>query len=295
MKRKVFAIGLAVALALIFAVPVLAGGWAVITLDELPGQVAAGEPLEIGFMVRQHGRTPVDGLTPIVTARLDGKGRPSTFFAEEDGATGHYVATITLPQEGQWEWEIEAFGAPVQMPTLTVLSSSVAALPVAEQQSAPVSGFDNVILLAGVAGLVGILLGLFFLRDRKRWAIALVVAGLLVGGYGVVSAASQPKVEKEAKPVSATLAASAESQIELGRQLFIVKGCVTCHVHNEIRGYDTFGFGEETPHLTNFTASPEYLRMWLKDPKSVKPAAQMPELGLSEAEIEALIAFINAP
>jgi cytochrome c1 len=48
------------------------------------------------------------------------------------------------------------------------------------------------------------------------------------------------------------------------------------------------------PNLTNIKASPEYLRIWLKDPQSAKSNAQMPNLGLGEAEIEALIAFINA-
>ena len=44
-------IAIAVMLALVLAIPVLAGGWAVITLDELPTNVAAGEPVKIGFTV----------------------------------------------------------------------------------------------------------------------------------------------------------------------------------------------------------------------------------------------------
>ncbi|MBI3170086.1 MAG: cytochrome c oxidase subunit II, partial [Chloroflexi bacterium] len=43
-----------------------------------------------------------------------------------------------------------------------------------------------------------------------------------------------------------------------------------------------------------FTASPEYLRMWLADPKSVKRLTETPNLKLSETEIEALIAFISS-
>ena len=61
MKRTIFVIGLTLLLAMAFTVPALAGGWAVITLDELPGQVEANQPLEIGFMVRQHGVTPLSG------------------------------------------------------------------------------------------------------------------------------------------------------------------------------------------------------------------------------------------
>jgi cytochrome c2 len=290
MKRTIFAIGLALALAL-FAVPVFAGGWAVITLDGLPGPATAGEPLEIGFMVRQHGQTPLDGLTPIITARLDGKGKPVTFVAEEDGEVGHYAATLILPTEGQWQWEIEAFGMPQSMPALTVTAAAVASQSV-EPAPRPAPSFDVVSLLIGAAGLAGIALGMFILRSKRRWAIALVVAGLLVSGYGVVSAATQPNVKEEARPVEAA-PASAESQVELGRQLFIAKGCVVCHQHSEVRDYHVFEF-TGIPDLTNIKVTPEYLRMWLKDPKSVKPATEMPMLGLSEAEIEELIAFLVA-
>jgi len=42
--------------ALFLLVPTtLAGGWAVVTLDELPAQVVAEKSVTIGFMVRQHG------------------------------------------------------------------------------------------------------------------------------------------------------------------------------------------------------------------------------------------------
>ena len=47
---------LAVLLALLFVVPsALAGGWAVVTLDQLPAEVRQGQSLRLGFMVRQHG------------------------------------------------------------------------------------------------------------------------------------------------------------------------------------------------------------------------------------------------
>jgi hypothetical protein len=40
---------------------------------------------------------------------------------------------------------------------------------------------------------------------------------------------------------------------------------------------------------------PDFLRSWLKDPRAVRPNTQMPDLGLKQAEIEALIAFLNSP
>jgi cytochrome c1 len=35
------------------------------------------------------------------------------------------------------------------------------------------------------------------------------------------------------------------------------------------------------------------VRVWLKDPPALKPDTQMPNLGLSSEEIEALIAFLK--
>ena len=95
-SRCHISIVLALLLSLVFAVPVFAGGWAVITLDELPSNSVAGEPLRIGFTVLQHGRTPMTNLEPTVTAglALDEK---LVVYAEPEGKPGHYVATLTFP------------------------------------------------------------------------------------------------------------------------------------------------------------------------------------------------------
>ena len=45
------------------------GGWAVVTVDDLPDYVVAGQPVRLSFVVRQHGMTPLDGLRPSVEAR----------------------------------------------------------------------------------------------------------------------------------------------------------------------------------------------------------------------------------
>jgi cytochrome c oxidase subunit 2 len=127
-------------------------------------------------------------------------------------------------------------------------------------------------------------------KKKVRWAAAFVVIGLLISGVGFVSAAGQPKAESETK--EAVVVASAESQVELGRKLFIAKGCMLCHSHAETNNIREFGT-DMGPNLTNLSASPEYLRLWLKDPSAAKSTARMPALGLSDSEIDALIAFIN--
>jgi cytochrome c2 len=281
--RKVLFASLILVEVLLAVTPALAGGWAVITLDELPGEIVVGQPLEIGFMVRQHGVTPLAGLTPTITARQAGS--IISKEAKAQGETGHYVATLTIPQAGEWTWSIEAFTGSQPMPALSVIEATVAA-----KSDAPVPAPSNLPLLAGFLGLAGLLVGSFIAFHRKaRWAIALV-AGLVLGVGSIVSAAQQPEAQPEAKVQAA---GPSISQVEVGRRLFIAKGCMVCHSHSETNKIREIGV-DIGPNLTNITASPEYLRLWLKDPKSAKSTAQMPNLGLKEAEIEALIAFINA-
>ena len=284
MKRTIFVVGLVLLSALAFAVPALAGGWAVITLDELPGPVEANRPLEIGFMIRQHGINPLGDLSPIVNAHIDGSTQTVRVLAEDKGETGHYAATLVLPQSGTWQWEIEAFGAAQPMPALTVVNASAAA---AEGNPSPLKPNTLALLIGGVGVLI--VGGILTLQKKVRWAVSLVVVGLLVSGVGFASAASQPGTEAQTKKSAALPAAS---QVELGRDLFIAKGCMLCHAHNETNGMREFGT-DIGPNLTNFSASAEYLRIWLKNPSAVKSTTKMPTLGLSDSEIEALIAFIN--
>lgn len=77
---------------------------------------------------------------------------------------------------------------------------------------------------------------------------------------------------------------------EQGRALFVNKGCITCHEHAVV-GYEgtIIGVG---PALTAYSADPEFLRPWLRNPAAVRPGTAMPTLGLSEPEIDALVAFL---
>jgi cytochrome c oxidase subunit 2 len=78
-----------------------------------------------------------------------------------------------------------------------------------------------------------------------------------------------------------------------GQKLFLAKGCVVCHVHNRaIAQSERYGV-EFGPNLTDFSADPGYLKRFLADPAATKPGVEMPNLGLSQAEIDALVEFIN--
>jgi hypothetical protein len=93
------------AMALVAGVPlVLAaasfGGWAVITVEDLPDHVVVGKPLALEFLVRQHGVTLLEGLHPRVEAR---SGDQFVNVAAEAGKTsGRYLAALSLPSAGDW-------------------------------------------------------------------------------------------------------------------------------------------------------------------------------------------------
>ncbi len=284
-SRFHISLGLALLFAFVLAFPAFAGGWAVITLDELPTNVVAGEPLTVGFTVLQHGRTPMMGLEPTITVSLS-KEQEFVVNAEADGKPGHYSATLTFPKEGDWRWSIQAFTMDQPMPMLRVAASTVASQPESKPANIP-----WLVLLRGLAfgtAFVGLVVAF---RRRSRAAVALTGLSLLVGIATFITGATALEAEAQSKLSSEPSA----SQVELGRQLFVAKGCITCHVNHKVAQaseYWTIEMG--APNLTKFHGSPEVLRMRLSDPSSVKSDTQMPDLNLSGAEIEALIAFINS-
>lgn len=81
-----------------------------------------------------------------------------------------------------------------------------------------------------------------------------------------------------------------------GRALFAAKGCATCHVHVAIAGSGRISSGPGGPpaFTGTYPRDAAYLRSWLRDPQALKPTTTMPNLDLSEAEIAALIAFLQA-
>ncbi|MBL8058719.1 MAG: c-type cytochrome, partial [Anaerolineales bacterium] len=144
------------------------------------------------------------------------------------------------------------------------------------------------------AGLAG---GLLLLaRTRRPWAGGLALAGAFVAGLSF----TLPPLVPGAQAGAPALAANPASAAEVGQALFLAKGCVMCHDHTAIQPLKRRLLGEfhsfsTGPDLSHFTAAPDYLRRWLADPVSVKPQTQMPALGLTAAEIDNLIAFLNAP
>jgi hypothetical protein len=243
----------------------------------------------------QHGVTPMTNLEPSVTASLS-NGKPLTFFATPEGKPGYYTATLTFPEAGEWEWSIQAFTMDQKMPVLNVAASSTAAVSQPVAKSEPAKLGISPLLIVGIFALATGFAGLVVaFRHKSRFTLGLTVVCLLIGVASLI-AASASLVEVEAQSSSETHDLASASRTELGEQLFVAKGCITCHVNSKVpnsRDYWTIPY-ENATNLSNFSAHPDVLRMRLKDPTSVKSDTKMPNLDLTEVEIEALVAFINS-
>jgi cytochrome c551/c552 len=107
------------------------GGWAAITVQDLPDYVVAGQPVTLSFIVRQHGVSKLSGLKPSVEARATGAGGGTT--AEAPAApgweAGQYVATLTLPRAGAWRITIHSGFGNSQVTLLPLQAIAAGAAP----------------------------------------------------------------------------------------------------------------------------------------------------------------------
>lgn len=187
------------------------GGWAAITVEDLPDYGVVRQPLNLTFTVRQHGVTKLSNLEPRVEAR--GTGTNAAAVAVPGKEEGQYTARLVLPQAGEW--------------TITIHS-----------------------------------------------------------GFGNSKVTLEPMQVIDASATAPAALAAADR----GRRLFVAKGCLTCHVHGDVSGSGVVAVG---PELTNQRLAPEYLQRFLADPAMIGSANRMPNLNLKQAEIGALIAFLN--
>ncbi|MEJ2559567.1 MAG: cytochrome c oxidase subunit II [Anaerolineae bacterium] len=80
----------------------------------------------------------------------------------------------------------------------------------------------------------------------------------------------------------------------VGKQLYMSMPCVNCHVDQPI-GPDLTHFGSrETIGTGVLENTPDNLAKWLRNPQAVKPGVHMPNLNLTDVEIKALVAYLEA-
>ncbi|HKC40638.1 MAG TPA: cytochrome c, partial [Gemmatimonadales bacterium] len=83
------------------------GGWAVVTVKDLPEYFVAGQQYTIEFQVRQHGRTLLSGLRPELVIERAAT-RDLVIPAVARSAEGTYAVTFTAPAAGQVQFTIRS-------------------------------------------------------------------------------------------------------------------------------------------------------------------------------------------
>src|SRR6204780_2583278 len=84
-----------------------------------------------------------------------------------------------------------------------------------------------------------------------------------------------------------------------GQRVFEATACVNCHT---VSGTPANGkFGPDLTHLrtretiaSGATANNhEMLRLWIKNPDAIKPGSKKPAIGLSDADLDAVTAYLE--
>lgn len=137
-----------------------AGGWASVGFAPLPDGTAAGETWTPKITVLQHGKTPLGGLTPVVT--ITGDEQVQTFTATETSEVGVYEASVVFPEDG--EWRILVDSGWIGEASVTYGPVSVGSGPAGEPTSFPTLPV-GIAIVAGLALLAAATLGVF--RQRR--------------------------------------------------------------------------------------------------------------------------------
>jgi hypothetical protein len=153
--RKLLAVAVLTLAAFGLSSPAGAGGWAVVSLDPLASAPVPGRPFAVGFTIRQHGQTPVDDPAAAIVV-YDASGARTPFPAHPAGATGHHVATVTLPAGGSYHWSVEHFLGTQDLGTVTAGPTNSAGGSGAERSpwSAPLLAIAAVLAGLGIVDLV---------------------------------------------------------------------------------------------------------------------------------------------
>ena len=289
---------LAVAGGLVVGMPTTssAGGWVVVSLDEVPA-VHAGEDTEIGFTALRHGTTPerADDLAVVVTGP---SGSYHRFEAAQQGAPGHYVATITLPEEGQHTWKVTGTFVDAELGNLAVTSTADGA-PDLGVGRRPVG---HCVARRGDGGSCRPRLPPNSPRssDRCRPGVmprraVYVAAAIAAATLSLLAAAARPDAGEEVAALD-------------GESLFTTKGCATCH--NGPDGVSMIGVGPSLADAPTWAgervdglSAEEYVEQSMRNPSafispvyrsSGGPNEGMPLLQLSDDEIDALVDYLLA-
>jgi mono/diheme cytochrome c family protein len=108
-----------------FSATVGAGGWVIVSVNDLPEYAVAGKPLQLRFTVWDVGGSPASDLKPTVSAKSGTDMLTASAVAAKKA--GEYGTTLVLPRPGNWTIRLNAFADSSHwesntLPALTVIA-----------------------------------------------------------------------------------------------------------------------------------------------------------------------------
>ena len=258
------------------------------------------KPGDTAIPAQVHGNTPLEvawTIAPAVILAVIAVPTIGTIGKLAEPPDGKPVAQVSVTGH-QWWWEF-------QYPELGVLTANELHIPVGSRVNATLKSADIIhsFWVPRLSGKSDLFPGS---RTTSRWFDA-DQPGEYQGQCAEFCGASHAHmkfrviaqtqadfdawVRAQKAPAAATTGA--------GATLFTNKGCGACHT---IEG---LAQGKVGPNLTHFAtrgtlAAGEFVRndeniaTWLRNPLAVKPGSQMPNLGLSDSDIQTLVTYLQA-
>jgi hypothetical protein len=174
MLRRLLPLPLAGLACLALASAALAGGWAQVTVPNLPTDPPAGEETTIELNVLQHGVTAVSWPQITVIATNEATDEVTAAQATASGPEGHYTETLTFPSEG--EWTLSFVSPELVMDGTTTLSVGPAIVAAAPAAAAASASYDllplALVLIVALFAAIAIAAVVMRSRDGARAARA---------------------------------------------------------------------------------------------------------------------------
>ena len=127
MTQRLLNVGVVAGLLVLTAAATGAGGWSIVTVDDLPEYLIAGQTTRISYTVRQHGQTLRDDLAGSIVARQGGN-KVTALVANARG--GWYTATFVVPTAGVWSIDVASgWGAGSSIDPIPAIAADTKAPP----------------------------------------------------------------------------------------------------------------------------------------------------------------------
>lgn len=137
--------------------------------------------------------------------------------------------------------------------------------------------------------------------EFDTWVRHMQSLGLKTPAAPAAAAVAATPQDSAAAPVPAPPAPATDSLYAAGEKLFSTKGCMGCHTLQAYKpivalvGPNLATIGSRTWLAAGtLPNTPENLARWIQHPQQVKEGVGMPDLGVTDAEARALVAFLRA-